>query len=276
MGWLDTIVNVQWGGPVAALLFQSTWSDILSSNPPTIIVTVPQLSLTFSLLTNSDETYQPSIYVPMRTIMRPLSPYQNTTQQTGGPYITTTTTYSFVVTATGPPISYGAGNITVVSDNKGNANWIADLGPVGGVGDINAAQTYFLLHGWNTFMPTQTGQSSNTSHITMHQVVQNEILLFDMKQIYDALTAAPYFDITFSTGAGPGAVVGGPYPSGYVWKATLQTFKSVAFGSFKPTALNLPGPTWPPVQSQQIILPDAGTPVPSKDIDFTVSLFGIH
>ena len=205
-------VNVQWGGPFAAMTFQSRWqSDV--RNSPFILVSAPALGPPFAMFTNTgkEPLYQPTV------------PYHNETFVIGAPFTTVTTTYNFQVTT---PISNGNGVITVVSGSDGSVFWSSNGGP-GDAGDINSAAAYYLSNGWNTFASQQTGQSThNTPGPKVYTELDNAVFLFNINAIKNALgPKVTSISIDFDTGDGPPPLTHYQSLIAYVWTATFYTFK---------------------------------------------------
>ena len=257
MGWLDTLVGVQWGSPFAVLEFQSVWvSD--SRISPTVLLNVPGIVAPVNIFGTNGKS----------PLFQPTTPYHNETHITEPPFTLTTIVYNFTVTA---PNAYGNGTITVTEGSDGSSFWTAG-GTTGGPGNIVDAQAWFLSNGWSTFSSFETGRSSHTSSgPVIYTETDNAIFMFSRNAIANYLGKdATSLPISFNTGNGPVAVSHYPGAVSYTWKATFSLFSSAAYSTFKTDPTNLPK-GWPRADSV-VTQTSPPYPTPSQLVAFTIPL----
>jgi len=212
----ERIVEVGWGGVIAALQFRSAWGGG-AGGPSGYSVALPQLGAP----------------IPIERLAVHAGSYQAEETHVGPPITTTTTTYDFVVTFSSGNISgNGGGIITVISD--GTHTFWSSNGGAAGSGDIGAAEVYYLSIGWDTFSATQTGSSSSTSPgPTTKSGEHNDVWLFNLRLLQQffndpSLTA---LHILVATGNPPTPVEGAGAVS-YDWTSIIETFKGASLNSF--------------------------------------------
>jgi hypothetical protein len=254
--FLQTIVNVNWGGAFAAVQFQAVWDGAVSA------------------------THTPGITIPQLGIFNQVSPshpkirnfaYHKETKGSVQPPSTTSTTYYCTVVNIG---SGSTGHTDVVVTSSGKISfWSMAAGLFGGVGGLGAAETFALTQGQQITGASITGIT--TSHPvatpTYHEV-DNEVFILDLAAIKTLLgPGVKSINFQFTTGIGPVRAEGFYGPVGYTWTSILNTFNSATFKSFPVTALCLPA-GWPKVAITKTVVSTGGSPVPSQNLDFSIAL----
>lgn len=258
-GFLDTIVDFNFGQRFATVTFQAIWDgDAPKTNSP--LISIPQLGI----INQQD-------FGKTGTIIRSVL-YHKETKGSYQPPDTTTTVYNTIVTTISPVgISFGQ---TTVTSSGGFSFWAA--GAAGGSGDINAWVAYELSQpGVDTASATIfSGPTTNTPpRIPTYNEVDNAVYIINLsvakKQVKPNVTA---LDFTFNTGTGPVLVPGFQGAVDYNWTSTFQTFGSARFISFPVSTLALPAGVWPKPKTTEFHKSVAGTPVPNQALDYKIPL----
>jgi len=269
-GWLDTVVDFNFGRPFAAITFKSTWDgDHPTAN--NIGLNIPQLGIVGQASFN-DKLIQNKAY------------HKETTGSFTPPN-TTTTVYHVSSTwhqdgtdPQGHPFhdSGGGSNTTTVTSDGTFTFWAVDGTDAGGAGGIEGEHAYELLHippatldSWSATVISGPTTSRHSPVLTYHEI-DNEVFLFDLRAIKKQVGPKVHqINVQFDTGRGPVLVAGFQGAVDYVWTTTLETFSHASFTSLKISALALPA-GWPNPKTSEQHKSGAGTPVPNQAIDYII------
>lgn len=257
-GFLDTIVDFNFGQRFATVTFQAVW-DGDSPKTPGLLISIPQLGL----------VAQPFIEVinlldlgHKNPLVKQIS-YNKEAKGSYQPSDEISWVYHCIWTS---DTGFAQGNV--------DANLADGVLITGGViGDIDAfiAADLAEIGSGRESCTLVSGPTTHRPHpVSTFNEVYNVAYIFNLAEIKKHVKTSE-LDVQFDTGIGPARVPGFKGAVDYKWTSELKTFGSAQFKSFPVSNLALPG-RWPNPKTIESHKNGAGTPVASQAIDYKIPL----